>query len=236
MKITIVIQDKAVYSLAKAYPYPGEIEIRRYDGPSSVTGAAAAFVSEETAGQLRKDNPGLLIVILADNGTDPLRLYRLHPFDALYPQIRREDVWRILTDAQRRFGIRPVLAVGGRTIPLSGVIYASSNGHNVDIVTTGAIYHPCMAFREVLNELAEDRRFVECYRGVIVNMTHIIRLEEENGSLLMSNGEILPVRVKGRGGIERRIAQFCREEQDEARGMRGKTASKSLLHDAAAVI
>ncbi len=52
------------------------------------------------------------------------------------------------------------------------------------------------AFSEVIKPLQTDRRFLNCIRGLIVNMQHIHRQEED--AFVLTTGHRLPINIRGK--------------------------------------
>ncbi|WP_434799166.1 LytR/AlgR family response regulator transcription factor [Terrisporobacter vanillatitrophus] len=48
--------------------------------------------------------------------------------------------------------------------------------------------------------LLSDKRFIECFRGIVVNMDHIDRIE--NDDFILTNGEILPITKRKKSTIK----------------------------------
>ena len=51
-------------------------------------------------------------------------------------------------------------------------------------------------FQEVTAALQKDKRFLPCYRGILINMDHISHIDSQTFRLI--NGEELPISLRNR--------------------------------------
>ena len=87
------------------------------------------------------------------------------------------------------------------------IISAVAQGHSVEIAIIGSKpVRSIMRFSEVEALLCKDYRFLQCNRGVIVNMDHVLSL---NGDvLLMKNGTSFSLRTRNRRELTAQFMQY----------------------------
>ena len=221
MIFNIGVQDRVMFTITEPFPYKSNVTVLPPLSESSVDGAVVGneladlrivFVDEKTARIIRRRNPRILIVIMAEPEREPLELFHLHPFDVIYPPVEKEIVWRILSDALRFYSVNPVLVINkNQKIPLAEIILATADGHNVQISTVQGAIRVNTTFSTLLESLSKDRRFLAVNRGVVVNMAQIAA--ETDDSLTMSNGRVVPIRVKGRHEVHSQIIMYSFNKQ-----------------------
>ena len=111
----------------------------------------------------------------------------------------------------------PVTLPGGQTVPARAILFTTCAGHYVTLTLRG---EQSLRVRTTQNAMAERLLacpgFVACNKGTLVNLSAVARLEE--GRLLMSNGEYLP--LSRRRAAEVKKAYFDYQIDDFRRGER----------------
>ncbi len=166
----------------------------------------------ETARKLRTEDARVLIVFLTTSDEYAFDAFPVHPFDYLLKPYKKETLDHVLAEAKR------VLSAEDKTIeirapraryvlPLRNISAAVSSGHSVEIVTAdGPRFVSNNTFSEVEAELAKDKRFLNCNRGVIINMDQVASMDGE--VFYMKNGTQYSMRVRGRTQIIREFSQY----------------------------
>lgn len=62
----------------------------------------------------------------------------------------------------------------------------------------------------MVNPLLDDRRFIECYKGVVVNMEHIRNQIDDD--FILDNGEKVPISKRKKKGIIRLFMEYTFEK------------------------
>lgn len=101
---------------------------------------------------------------------------------------------------------RPMLSVTvdymERRVPLANILYIKSVGRRTLVhLNDGDTLSTYMPLNRVSEQIAQDHRFLPCYRGVIVNMESIRTFEA--GGFTLNDGEKVPVAQKKVPEIER---------------------------------
>ena len=163
------------------------------------------------AKRLRQNDAQLLIIFLTSAREYAFDAFPIHPFDYLVKPYSANDLSRVLEDALRALtGEEPEITLRVSrvpvTVPCSRILSASSRGHTVDVTTAdGNVLSAAVSFTDFLNMLEGDERFLVCNRGLVVNMDHVLTLDED--VLRMTDGSVCPLKTKGRGEL---IARFTR--------------------------
>lgn len=93
-------------------------------------------------------------------------------------------------------------------IPYDNIVYFESSRHYIKMCTTNLLFSPD-PFRSNLSDLATQKlpkRFVQCHRAFIVNLSHIIRIKDQRIDL--SNGEDIPIGKMYLENLLKQIANF----------------------------
>ena len=166
----------------------------------------------ELAKKLRAADARLLIVFLTGSREYAFDAFPVHPFDYLTKPHTPERLAGVLSEALRVLTEEDpeiMLRVDRTVVPLSvgKIVSASSQGHAVEILTTdGTVLRSIMTFTDLERLLGAHERFLVCNRGLLVNMDHVLTLEED--CLRMTDGSVCPLRTKGRAEIVSRFTGY----------------------------
>lgn len=173
----------------------------------------------DLAKMLREKDEKLLIVFLSTSSDYAFDAFPVHPFDYLVKPYQKENLTRVLQETLRVMGVAdPKVEIrfsrAAQQIPLRLIISAVAQGHSVEIAIIGSKpVRSIMRFSEVEALLCKDYRFLQCNRGVIVNMDHVLSL---NGDvLLMKNGTSFSLRTRNRREL---VAQFMQYQISRLKG------------------
>ena len=173
----------------------------------------------ELARRLREADTKLLIVFLTSSREYAFDAFPVHPFDYLVKPYDQSALNALLTEALRVLSLSdPEVTVrvsrAAYQVPLRKLCSIVSNGHRLDIVTTdGHTLNSIMTFSELRSMLGDDPRFLECNRGVIVNMDQVLSLNGD--TLKMKNGSSFPLRVRNRSEIVKQFSQYMISRMNE---------------------
>lgn len=93
---------------------------------------------------------------------------------------------------------------------LKDIIFCDISGHYSQIHTSDTVIRIRMAFSKLVDVLKPYPEFLLCYRGCLVNMKKIIKIE--NQAFLMSDGERIPFRKKEQNNIMKTYSSFLFEK------------------------
>ena len=142
--------------------------------------------------------------------------FPVHPFDYLLKPYKEEKFDHLAGELRRVLGRQqPELEVRiARQIvrlPLTKIYYATAQNHYVRVVTDDGECRATANFAQVQEQLQTQPEFLVCNRGVIINMSKVLRFEGD--CIEMLDGTHLPVRQKDKNSL---LAQFT---QYQFRGM-----------------
>lgn len=168
----------------------------------------------ETSKKLRELDSQLIIIFITTSSEYAFDAFPLHPFDYIMKPFETDRINRVIAEAVR-FIEKPdsIITVRVsrsrydiRTRSISAII---ANDHTVEIVMTEGNSLLCsMAFHEFENILRDDAKFLECNRGVIINMDYVLSISRDKNMIIMNDGSSYPVRVKERAKIIERFNQY----------------------------
>ena len=168
----------------------------------------------ETSKKLRELDPQLIIIFITTSSEYAFETFPVHPFDYIMKPFQCERIYQVLSEAIRVIDApdpiitvrvsRSVYKIRQRSI--SAVI---ANDHTVEIVMSNGNSHLCsMAFREFEDMLRDSANFLECNRGVIINMDYVLSLNIEKNTINMKDGMNFPIRYRDRAKIIERFNQY----------------------------
>ena len=142
--------------------------------------------------------------------------FPVHPFDYLLKPYKEEKFEQLAGELRRVLcRQQPELEVSiARQIvrlPLTKIYYATAQNHYVRVVTDDGECRATANFAQVQEQLQTQPEFLVCNRGVIINMSKVLRFEGD--CIEMLDGTHLPVRQKDKNSL---LAQFT---QYQFRGM-----------------
>ncbi|MCR5346404.1 MAG: LytTR family DNA-binding domain-containing protein [Fretibacterium sp.] len=181
----------------------------------------------ETARQLRSMDASMLIVFLTTSRDFAFDAFPIHPFDYIIKPYERSRLDGILNEAVRVLMAEDpeiVIQISRQQyhLPLRTIISAVSQGHTVEICLTDGSRLLCsMSMTEFEGLLADDPRFLLCNRGVIINMEQVASADNE--VFRMKNGQVYPIRVRGRAKI---LSDFSQYQMSRLRGFTKITEAK----------
>lgn len=91
-------------------------------------------------------------------------------------------------------------------INFKDILYIETKLRKLDIHTTYDVITTSSTYSDFLNANSLDERFIECYRGIIINMDHISRVLDMD--FLLDNGEKLPIRKKEQKQIKNQYMNY----------------------------
>lgn len=93
------------------------------------------------------------------------------------------------------------------TIPYSNIYYCEiQNRNHPCIVTKYGSYLTKMSFDDCQRWLLTDKRFLECYYRIIVNMDYVVSIKEND--FWLENGERIPISLRRKKEATRQYMQY----------------------------
>ena len=156
----------------------------------------------EAAKLIKEQDKDALIVFLSSSSDHFPDALRLHAYDFINKPTDKERVFGLLDDIFRQkteICSNLIFTSSKETLrmPYSVIAAVCANGHYCDVTDgDGALYNAHISYSSAAASLAEDSRFLEINRGVIVNMDMITEFDKEGCRL--SNGMNFSLNVRRR--------------------------------------
>ncbi len=159
----------------------------------------------DTARSIRQTDLSVFLVFITISRDFAIDCYKVHASDYIVKPVTRRQLSEALslinlTALQEK---QHILVTCGReqiTVYLKDIVYCDASGHYVQIHTRNfTVLRSRSSFGEFVKKLEPYPQFLLCYRGCMVNMDEIIRIE--NMDFLMNGGEHIPIRQKERSRL-----------------------------------
>lgn len=167
----------------------------------------------EAAQRLRSIDPECLLVFLTCSPDYMAEGYRLRAWRYLLKPVSREGLCETMSETAKYisfFSRRLEISVRGQEISLSfsKIYYVSTANRAVEIhgreacITTNS--H--VTFSALTAPLLQDSRFVPVGKGVVVNLQHVEKVDDD--CVAMTNGDRLPISRRKRGAVSAALVRF----------------------------
>lgn len=167
----------------------------------------------ETAKRLWKLKPHCLTVFLTSSTEHIRQAFGVHCFDYIDKKdFTRKRIFGVMDDLCRRLAILdPNLefVCGSKSvcIPMGKIQHIlSDNNYTVFMMEDGTEYRYRIPFRNIRALTEQTDFFLNCNRGILLNMNDIIK--EEMDVYVMKNGQRFPIRRFDRGSIKNIYHQY----------------------------
>lgn len=92
-------------------------------------------------------------------------------------------------------------------VSIGEIVAVLSNNHSVDLkMITGEILESNMLFSDIQGALENEPNFLECNRGIIINMDYATQIKGD--TIIMQDGTGYPVRRRGRKEISAKFTKY----------------------------
>jgi DNA-binding LytR/AlgR family response regulator len=165
------------------------------------------------AEKLREDGFGGEIIFLTISNEYAAESYVVDAFSYLLKPAaldRVRDILCKLEEKRRKTGAEDgiLVKIGGqvRLIPFHDISYIEAMLNKVLFrLTDGFEVESYATFREIAGQLLNDKRFVQCHRSFIVNMSNIAVISGKK--ITLRGGKIIPI-SRSYPGVKKRFAQW----------------------------
>lgn len=170
----------------------------------------------ETVERIRMQDKVTKIVFLTASPEYAITAFRLRAFHYLLKPFQDDEIQSLLYEctAQLPDTRQYILVKEGhfeKKIFCRDIDYAVSSNHYIHFYTKNGVVKTAMSFSGLLELMKHDKRFLECNRGVLVNMDAI--KQETSSEFLLKNGEILPIRVRDKNKILTSYSDYMFEKK-----------------------
>lgn len=171
----------------------------------------------EAAKKMRERDPGFALVYITGSDDHAREAYSLNACAYVSKPIRQAEIDMAFQQCRAVFlkNARFIEVVSGRhsiKIPLIKILYIEVYNKDVLFHTAAGAVKTHMPLKEVKRQCSEA--FLRCHRSYIVNMNQIDRLCEQD--ILMKNGDIVPMRQRGRQEIRNAYGDFLTDRLFES--------------------
>lgn len=138
----------------------------------------------ETAQQLRRADPEVLIVFVTSSPEYVWDAFPVHPFDYLLKPYEEEKFRKLAAELRRvlcRTEPELEVRIARQTVqlPLRKVLYAMAQNHFVRVVSEDGECRAACGFAQVEEKLRTEENFMSCNRGIVINMDKVLRFEDD---------------------------------------------------------
>ena len=168
----------------------------------------------ETAKKIRSIDSNVLIIFITSSKDFAFDVFPLHPFDYILKPFESERLNYVLSEAVKILdapepSINVKISRSVYKIPLKNISAIVSNNHNVEIIMTEGNFLSCnMKFKEFQEMLKNEPRFLECNRGVIINMDCVKSLGKNKDVFIMKNNSHYALHVRRHKDIIEKFTQY----------------------------
>ena len=165
----------------------------------------------DLANRIRDIDKDILIVFTTTSREFAFDAFPIHPFDYLVKPYTQERLNSVLSEMIRKVSeeetsITIKVPRDSFDVTLRSIVAVTSRGHAVDVILdSGNKLSSTMKFSDLEEQLSLDKRFLSCNRGIVINMDHILSLDED--VFKMKDGSSYPIRVRERAKV---ISQYTR--------------------------
>lgn len=168
----------------------------------------------ETSRKLRELDSQLAIIFTTTSSEYMPDAFPVHPFDYIIKPVDSDRMNYVMKEAVR-FLDKPghilTVRVSRSTydIQARSISIVLASDHYVELIMTDGSNLLCsMAFHEFEEMLKDDANFLECNRGVIINMDCVLSLNRDKSVINMKDGSCYPIRIRERAKIIERFNQY----------------------------
>lgn len=174
----------------------------------------------ETAKRIRMLDSECIIIFSTSSEKYAVQGYSVRATDYLVKPYEKERVWILmdrilaqLSSHERYIEVKEEREM--RKVWIHTIRMAELSGHYVWIYTTERDIKSRMKIKELLG-LLDDRRFLECYRNVIVNMDYIEKLD--GSEFLISGGKRAPIQENRLKAVRQTFFDYVFEKTQKGLG------------------
>lgn len=167
----------------------------------------------DIAKKIREQSERAMLVFCTTSLDSMAGAFSSHAFDYIVKPATKERITKLMDDALKVLPrMKRVLTFTSnrQTVKVffSECLFVTANGHYLEITdTTGTTYKARLTAKEFLDMTEGDDRFMIINKGIVVNMDHIVSIEER--TCTMSDGTTFPIRVRDSAKISQDWQDYC---------------------------
>lgn len=169
----------------------------------------------QVAETLRKKEPNLPIIFTTIEPDFALEGFSVHATDYLVKPLQQENVAWCIAQLRERISrqtsiMLPETAGRGHInmidLPIDDILYGCYQKHCMEVHALSGIYVTRLSFQEFSERLPKDGPIYVCGRGLAVNLSQVLRVDD--GKLLLKNGETLLFSRRRRQAVQNAFADW----------------------------
>lgn len=154
----------------------------------------------EVAKHIRQIDLDIPIIFITVEKSYAFESYSVHAFDYLIKPFNKKSIFDTMDRIIRQTKLPKFIEIKEsidkrntllRRIAINNILYAEAQKHFVKINTLKSSYKTYMSFNQFLNLLPKDYKFQNCYRGIVVNLAQVNKLNKQN--LILNGGIHIPI-------------------------------------------
>ncbi len=154
----------------------------------------------ETARRYRAGGGKALVVFVTVEADFAVEGYEVEAAAFLLKPVQKDRLRRILDRLARKLKPDVLLEFSpDMEFSAGAILYVTATDHCLKVHTSVRDYFPDFTMVEFRARLPDDGRFVECSRGILVNLDHVSRVEAK--AILMDDAVRLPVSRRRRQAL-----------------------------------
>lgn len=171
----------------------------------------------ETARQMRLRDLNCLLIFLTASGEHTWEALKLHSFDYLRKPFSKQQLFQLMDDAAVLVPKAARYLTYGKhqeRLYLSEILYLRSDRNYCVLKTRQNEHHYRISYSKVKSDIGEDPRFLECNRGILINMDFIKYIKEN--TFVMVDGTTFPIRLMDRDLLCEHFMNYRSKKIEEA--------------------
>ncbi len=159
----------------------------------------------ETARRFRAKGGNALIVFVTVEADFAIEGYEVDAAAFLVKPAKPEQFRRVMDRLARKLQKDVTLTLApGQEVPAGSVLYAAAADHYLKVYTADKTFFPRLSLEGFRALLPDGGRFLECSRGVLVNLDRVVKIDAK--VLSLTDGTRLPVSRRRRQALVDAIA------------------------------
>ena len=170
----------------------------------------------ELSRRLRSIDSKVAIIFMSTTTEFVFETFKATPFGYLIKPFTYEQFAEVMDKTVNHFSTvkKTILIKIPRSeisIEIDTIYSALSCGHNTEIKTiSGTVIRSIDAFNYFKENLLLEKNFIECNRGVLVNMDFVLTIK--NNDIVMQDGTLYPIRIRNKKTVMTEITKYLSQK------------------------
>ena len=168
----------------------------------------------ELSKRIRTGDANIEIIFMSSTVDQMIHAFPVKPAGYLYKPYTYKQFNEAVENAMQSFqndvkSYTIKLSRAEITIPISEIMSVVANKHTTNINLISETVHKCIKpYSEVRAELLKETCFIECNRGILINMDYVLLTKEMENTVTMQGGTAYPIRVRDRKNISAKLTVY----------------------------